>query len=184
MFFLWPHYLWLLWALPLLPLAYLWLLRRRSRLALRYSSLHVVRTAASAGWKRHLPPALLLLACAGLLLAAARPVAQVPLPWARTTIMLAIDVSLSMRVTDVQPSRLEAAQDAARQFLRELPAHIDVGLVTFAGSTHVARQRHGSAHRCWRRSTPSRCRSAPPWAARSSCAWRSFFRTTVSTWAR
>ncbi|MEJ8851413.1 VWA domain-containing protein [Variovorax rhizosphaerae] len=141
MSFLWPQYLWLLPALALLPLAYLWLLRRRNRTALRYSSLGIVRPAAAGrSWRRHLPPALLLLAFAGMLLAAARPVARVPLPWARSTIMLAIDVSLSMRVSDVKPTRLEAAQDAAKLFLRELPKDIEVGLVTFAASSQVAQR--------------------------------------------
>lgn len=139
MFFLWPQYLWLLLALPLLPVAYFWLLRRRGKLAVRYSSLGIVRTA-SAGrqWQRHVPPALLLLAFAGLLLAAARPMARVPLPWARTTIILAMDVSLSMRVSDIKPTRMEAAQEAAKLFLRELPKNIEVGLVTFAGTSQVA----------------------------------------------
>jgi Ca-activated chloride channel family protein len=139
MSFLWPQYLWLLLAVPVLPVLYVWLLRRRRKLAVRYSSLAVVRAAAAGrSWRRHLPPALLLLACAGLLLAGARPVARVPLPWARTTIMLAMDVSLSMRVTDVQPTRLAAAQDAAKLFLRDLPRDVEVGLVTFAGSSQVA----------------------------------------------
>jgi Ca-activated chloride channel family protein len=141
MFFLWPDYLWLLLALPLLPVAYVWLLRRRSQAALRYSGLGVARAAAAGRqWRRHLPPALFLLACAGLLVAAARPVARVPLPWARSSILLAIDVSLSMRVSDVKPTRLAAAQDAAKLFLQELPKHIDVGLVTFAGSSQVAQR--------------------------------------------
>ncbi|MDL9999395.1 VWA domain-containing protein [Variovorax sp. J22P240] len=140
MFFLWPDFLWLLPGLLLLPAAYVWLLRRRSKTALRYSSLGVVRAAAGHAWRRHLPPALFLLACSGLLIAAARPVARVPLPWARSSIMLAIDVSLSMRVTDVKPSRIVAAQDAAKSFLRELPKNIEVGLVTFAGSSHVAQR--------------------------------------------
>jgi len=139
MTFLWPHYLWLLLALPLLPLAYVWLLRRRSKSAVRYSSLSVVREAVSGrNWRRHLPPALLLIAFAILLLSAARPMASVPLPWARSTIILAIDVSLSMRVTDVKPNRMEAAKDAAKAFLQELPRGIEVGLVTFAGSSNVA----------------------------------------------
>jgi Ca-activated chloride channel family protein len=137
MTFLWPHHLWLLLALPLLPLAYLWLLRRR-RTAVRYSSLGSVRAAAGGSWRRHLPPALLLVACGLMLLAAARPVASVPLPWARSTIILAMDVSLSMRVTDVKPTRLVAAQEAAKGFLRDLPKDIEVGLVTFAGSSQVA----------------------------------------------
>lgn len=139
MFFLWPEYLWLLLVLPLLPAAYLWLLRRRSKTSIRYSSVAMVRAAvAGTSWRRHVPPLLLLLACSLLLLAAARPVAKVPLPWARSSIMLAMDVSLSMRVTDVKPTRLVAAQDAAKLFLKELPKNIEVGLVTFAGSSQVA----------------------------------------------
>ena len=141
MFFLWPGYLWFLLLLALMPAAYLWLLRRRNKAALRYSSLGVVQAAvAGRQWRRHLPPALLLLACAGLLVAAARPVASVPLPWARTTVMLAIDVSLSMRVSDVKPTRLVAAQEAAKLFLQEVPKSIEVGLVTFAGSSQVAQR--------------------------------------------
>jgi Ca-activated chloride channel family protein len=75
-----------------------------------------------------------------LLLAAARPVATMTLPWARSSIMLAMDVSLSMRVTDVKPTRLAAAQEAAKTFLRELPKNVDVGLVTFAGSAQVVQR--------------------------------------------
>ncbi len=139
MYFLWPLYLWLMPALPLLLLAYVWLLRRRGKSAVRYSTLAVVRAAASGrNWRRHLPPALLLIACSGLLLAAARPVARVTLPWTRSSIMLAMDVSLSMRVTDVKPTRLAAAQEAAKSFLQDLPKGIEVGLVTFAGSSQVA----------------------------------------------
>jgi Ca-activated chloride channel family protein len=139
MFFLWPQYLWLMLAIPLLPAAYVWLLRRRRKGAVRYSSLGTVRAAAAGrNWRRHLPPALLLLACTGMLLAVARPVARIPMPWARTTVLLAIDVSLSMRVNDVKPTRIVAAQEAAKLFLKDLPRNIEVGLVTFAGSTQVA----------------------------------------------
>jgi len=138
MTFLWPQYLWLMPALLALPVLYLWLLRRGKR-ALRYSSLAVVGEAASRrNWRRHVPPALLLMACAVLLFAAARPMAQLTLPWTRPTIMLAMDVSQSMRVTDVKPTRMAAAQDAAKTFLQDLPKNIDVGLVTFAGSAQVA----------------------------------------------
>jgi Ca-activated chloride channel family protein len=80
----------------------------------------------------------LFVACAVLSLAAARPLMTVTLPWARTSIMLAMDVSLSMRVSDVKPTRLAAAQEAAKLFLRDLPKNIEVGLVTFAGSAQVA----------------------------------------------
>lgn len=136
--FLWPELLPLLWALPLLAAGYLMLLRRRRRAALRYSSLAVVRSAMRGiAWRRHVPPALLLLACAVLVFAIARPVARLALPWAKTTVLLAMDVSLSMRVTDMKPSRIEAAQAAAKSFLQELPPAIEVGLITFAGTTQV-----------------------------------------------
>jgi len=136
--FLWPQYLWSMLALPLLAALYVWLLRRRGKPALRYSNLQVVHAASSRPWRRHVPPAVLFLACAVLSLAAARPLATVTLPWARTSIMLAMDVSLSMRVSDVKPTRLSAAQEAAKVFLRDLPKNIEVGLVTFAGSAQVA----------------------------------------------
>ncbi len=139
MFFQWPGYLWLMLAVPLLVAAYAWLLLRRGKQALRFSSLHLVRAASKGrNWRRHVPPVLLLLACSALLLAAARPVAPLPLPWARSTIILAMDVSLSMRVNDVKPTRMAAAQEAAKLFLADLPRNIEVGLVTFAGSSQVA----------------------------------------------
>jgi len=136
--FLWPQYLWSMLALPLLAALYVWLLRRRGKPALRYSNLQVVHEASSRPWRRHVPPAVLFVACAVLSLAAARPLMTVTLPWARTSIMLAMDVSLSMRVSDVKPTRLAAAQEAAKLFLRDLPKNIEVGLVTFAGSAQVA----------------------------------------------
>jgi Ca-activated chloride channel family protein len=141
MFFLSPHLLWLMLAVPLLPVLYAWLLRRRRRNAVRFSSLGVVRAAvAGRSWRRHVPPALLLVACSMLLFAAARPIAPMPLPWARPSILLAMDVSLSMRVTDVKPNRLAAAQDAAKSFLKDLPRDVEVGLITFAGSSQVAQR--------------------------------------------
>ena len=87
-----------------------------------------------------LPPLNLWLLAVGPLLplAAARPVAKVPLPGAKSTIMLVMDVSVSMRVSDVKPTRLAAAHEAAKLFLQELPRSIEVGLVTFAGSRQVA----------------------------------------------
>jgi Ca-activated chloride channel family protein len=140
MSFLWPQTLWLMLALPVLPALYLWLLRRRGKPVLRLSSVAVVRRASSRQWRRHVPPALFFLALSALLLGLARPTARVTLPWARSTILLAMDVSLSMRVRDVEPTRMVAAQEAAKAFLQELPRHIEVGLVTFAGSAQVAQQ--------------------------------------------
>ncbi|HSW21353.1 MAG TPA: VWA domain-containing protein [Burkholderiaceae bacterium] len=138
--FLWPQNLWLLLALPLLPALYLWLLRRPRKTALRVSSVSIARRALGPQWRRHVPPALFGLALAVLLVSLARPAARVTLPWSTSTIMLAIDVSLSMRVKDVKPTRMVAAQEAARAFLQEVPRNIQVGIVTFAGSTQVAQQ--------------------------------------------
>jgi Ca-activated chloride channel family protein len=140
MFFLWPHNLWWMLVLPLLPALYLWLLRRARKATVTYPSLRVVREAAGRPWRRHLPPALIFAALALLLLALARPTAPIPLPWAKSTILLAIDISRSMRVADVQPTRMVAAQDAAKAFLAEVPRHIEVGLITFAGSAQVAQR--------------------------------------------
>ncbi len=137
--FLWPQLLWLLLALPLLVLLYVWLLRRRKRTALRYANLSIVREALGKGpgWRRHVPPVLMLLSLAAMLLAAARPVASITLPSTQQTIILAMDVSGSMRAEDVQPNRLVASQNAAKAFLAELPRHVKVGIVAFAGSAQV-----------------------------------------------
>ncbi len=137
--FLWPQLLWLLLALPLLVLLYVWLLRRRKQAAVRFASLAIVREAMGKGpgWRRHVPPVLLLLAIATMLLAAARPMASIVLPSQEQTIILAMDVSGSMRAEDVQPNRLVASQNAAKAFLAELPRHVKVGIVAFAGSAQV-----------------------------------------------
>jgi len=139
MTFLWPQFLWLLVAVPLLVLVYAWLLRRKKKLALRYASLAIVKQAMGPGmgWRRHVPPALFLLALALMLLAASRPLAVVTLPSDHATIVLAMDVSLSMRANDVKPNRLVAAQDAAKAFLQELPKNIRVAIVTFAGTAQL-----------------------------------------------
>mgnify|MGYP001299831111 CR=1 FL=1 len=137
--FIWPELLWLLVAVPLLVLAYLWLLGRRKKTALRYASLALVKQAMgkAAGWKRHVPPLLMLLAITVLLLAAARPAAVITLPSQQETIVLAMDVSGSMRAADVQPNRLVAAQEAAKAFVAELPRSVRVAVVQFAGTAAI-----------------------------------------------
>ena len=128
--------LWLLAAVPLMVAWYLGLLRRRKKAALRYASLSVVKEAIGAGQgiRRHVPPLLLLLALATMLFATGRPVAVVKLPSQHETVILAIDVSGSMRATDVQPNRLAAAQAAAKAFIAEVPQTTRVGIVSFAGT--------------------------------------------------
>ena len=137
--FMWPQFLWLLLAVPLLVLAYLWLLKRKKKLTLRYASLSIVKEAmgTSMRWRRHIPPVLFLLAIAAMLVAASRPFAVIALPSTQETIMLAMDVSGSMRATDVKPNRLVASQNAAKAFLNELPRTVKVGIVAFAGSAQV-----------------------------------------------
>ncbi|MES2281183.1 MAG: VWA domain-containing protein [Pseudomonadota bacterium] len=139
MTFLWPEFLWLLLLLPLLVLLYVWLLRRKKKMALRYASLSIVREAMGKGqtFRRHIPPILFLLSLAAMLVASSRPFAVVTLPSQRETIILAMDVSGSMRATDVKPNRLVAAQDAAKAFLKELPRNVRVGIVAFAGTASV-----------------------------------------------
>jgi Ca-activated chloride channel family protein len=139
MTFLWPDMLWLLLLVPALVAAYLLLLRRRRRAALRYANLRLVQEALGAGGRlrRHLPPLLFLLALATLLLAVARPAALVLLPTQRQTIILAMDVSGSMRARDVEPNRLVAAQEAAKSFVADLPRGVRVGVVAFAGTAAV-----------------------------------------------
>src|ERR687885_750542 len=131
---LWPGFLLLLGLVPLIVAVYI-LMRRRRRVALRYSSLALVRAALprSARLRQHLPFALFLLALCSLIIAVARPVRIVSLPSGKATIILAIDVSGSMRQTDIQPSRLEVAQAAALSFIHDQKATTQIGIVAFAG---------------------------------------------------
>jgi Ca-activated chloride channel family protein len=137
--FLWPEALWLTACLPVLVAGYVWLLRRRKRAALRYASLNLVRDALGAAqrFRRHLPPLLFLAALAIMALAVARPVGYVTLPSQYRTIILAMDVSGSMRAADVQPNRLAAAQAAAKAFVAEVPMNTRIGVVSFAGTAAV-----------------------------------------------
>jgi Ca-activated chloride channel family protein len=136
MTFLWPDFLWLLAALPACIAAYLWLLRKKKQSVLRYASLGLIKQAAGKGlwWRRHLPPAVLLVALAAMIAAIARPAAVVTLPSSHETVILAIDVSGSMRASDVEPTRIEAAQAAARTFVNEQPRSTRIGVVAFASS--------------------------------------------------
>jgi Ca-activated chloride channel family protein len=139
MSFQWPEALWLAAALPALVAAYLYLLGRKKRFALRYPDLALVRQAMGAArWRRHIPPFLLLLALAMLILAVARPTAVVTLPAQHETVILAMDVSGSMRANDVEPSRLAAAQAAAKAFIADQPGRVRIAIVAFAGTATVA----------------------------------------------
>lgn len=132
---LWPWFLLLLILIPLLIAAYLWMLRRRRRFTVRFSSLSLVKAALpkQSQWRRHLPFALLLAALSTLIMAMARPMAVVAVPTNQTAIILAIDVSRSMCSTDIAPNRLQAAKDAAQEFIESQPPGTQIAVVAFAG---------------------------------------------------
>ena len=129
--FLWPEALLALAVLPILALLYL----RRSLV-----DMPAIVAARPNRWRRHLPPALYAAALALAVLATARPTALITLPSASRTIILVIDVSLSMRASDVQPSRIAAAQAAAREFVRDPPGDVKIGIVSFAGTAALIQQ--------------------------------------------
>jgi Ca-activated chloride channel family protein len=133
---LWPEFLWLLFALPALVALYLWILQRRNKSAIRFTNLGILKEAVggSLRWRRHVPPALLLIALGAMIAAIARPAALITLPSSHETVILALDVSASMRASDVEPTRLEAAQAAAREFVAGQPRSTRIGIVAFAGS--------------------------------------------------
>jgi Ca-activated chloride channel family protein len=114
-------------------------LQRRTHV-LRFTSVELLDVVAprQPGWRRHVPAALFLLALALLVIGYAKPVRATRVGEERATVVLAVDTSLSMEADDVDPNRLEVAEEAARAFVADLPAELNVGLVTFNGSTTVA----------------------------------------------
>jgi Ca-activated chloride channel family protein len=135
MSFLWSGSFILLLLIPLITALYIWLLRRRNRFAVRYSSLSLIREAAAhqSRWRRHLPFAFFLLALTSLVFALSRPVATVSIPSNKATVIMAVDVSRSMCSNDIPPNRLEAAKDAAQNFVQSRIEGRQIGIVAFAG---------------------------------------------------
>lgn len=140
MTFTWPYALAFLALVPLLAALYLWLLRRRRKFAVRFASLSLIREALPrrSRWRRHLPFALFLASVASLAVALARPQAVVAMPRSRTSIILALDVSMSMCSTDVKPNRLTVAQGVARGFVKDRAGGTRIGIVAFGGFAQVA----------------------------------------------
>ncbi len=127
----------MLLGLLLVPIAigfYLWAQRRRSKYAVRFTNLALLANLAPRrpSWRRHLPPVLYLAAIAALLVGLARPTMVVAVPREDATVILAMDVSGSMRATDVSPTRLDAAKASALSFINQLPDNVRVGIVSFA----------------------------------------------------
>ncbi|GIJ69807.1 VWA domain-containing protein [Virgisporangium ochraceum] len=134
-----PARLWLLIGVAALAIAYVFVQRRRSRYTVRFTNLALLDKVAPKrpGWRRHLPAGLFLAMLVPLVAGFARPADDVEVPRERATVIVAVDASTSMRATDVDPSRLQAAEDAAREFVRGLPEEFNVGLVTFAGGASL-----------------------------------------------
>jgi Ca-activated chloride channel homolog len=134
--FIWPLMLGLLLLLPLLVVAYMRLQERRRRLVAAYGDPVLLgsggRRSGVAALKRHIPSVIFLLALATLTVALARPQATVSLPRVQGTVILAFDVSGSMAADDMDPTRMDAAKEAARAFVERQPPGVDVGVVTFS----------------------------------------------------
>jgi Ca-activated chloride channel family protein len=137
--FLAPGRLWLLLAVVALAAGYLYVQRRRPVYAARFTQLDLLRSVAPRfpGWRRHVSAGLLLLSLLLLTVAFARPQAEVDVVRERATVVIALDTSLSMQATDVEPDRITAARVSASRFVDGLPAALDVALVSFSGEAAV-----------------------------------------------
>ncbi len=134
--FLWPWMIYSLAIIPALIVAYILILRRRKKFAIRYSSVAIIKDAAGRrpGWRRHIPPVIFLLAITTMLIGLARPFSIVTLPAQEGIVILAIDVSGSMRAEDVKPNRIGAAKSAAIDFIGKQDPTTRLGVVAFSGN--------------------------------------------------
>lgn len=135
----WPNLVYGVGLIPLIVLAYIWGLHRRSRYAVRMSSLSLVREAARSRsqWRRHLPFGVFLLAITSLIVAVCRPAITINVPLRQGTILLALDVSKSMCSTDIQPTRLQALETTVSQFIAAQSSSTKIGVVAFSDFAEV-----------------------------------------------
>jgi len=131
----WPWALLAVLVVPVLLLMRWWLMRRRRRLAVRVSSVALIRAAlpGRSQWRRKIPAILFVVGLLALGLAAARPKATLTVPASSTSILLVVDVSTSMCSTDVAPNRLTVAREAAREFVKDRGDGTRIGVVVFSG---------------------------------------------------
>ena len=134
--FLWPLMLWLLVIVPIVAAIYFRMLRRRGSFARKYASLAVTLDAGGLV-RRSVPAVAMLLGLCAMIFAVSRPQSVIMLPARVSTVILAMDVSGSMRATDVEPNRLAAAQKAAKTFVADQPSQVRVGVVSIAGAAAV-----------------------------------------------
>jgi Ca-activated chloride channel family protein len=135
MSFIWPIMLVLLVLIPLFVVLYSRQQRRRQRLLTTYGNFGLPESGGRyLGRRRHLPPLLFLIALATLIVAVARPQTELSLPRVEGTVILAFDVSGSMAADDLQPTRMEAAKAAARDFVASQPRSVLIGVVAFSES--------------------------------------------------
>jgi Ca-activated chloride channel family protein len=137
--FLAANRLLLLLGVAAVVVAYVLVQRQRRQYAVRFTNVDLLASVAPKrpGWRRHLAAACSILALTLIVLSFARPTRAVQVPRETATVMLAIDVSQSMRATDVEPTRIRAAQKAVRAFVDSLPRRFRLGLVSFAGNAQV-----------------------------------------------
>lgn len=137
--FISPGRLWFLLLIPIVIVAYLFMQHRRSQYALRFTNIALLDRVAPRRpqWRRHVAVVMALFAATACIVAFAQPKDQVKVPRERATIVVAIDVSLSMMATDVDPNRLEAAKRSAKNFVNQLPTKFNVSLVSFAGTASI-----------------------------------------------
>jgi Ca-activated chloride channel family protein len=137
--FQWPLLLWTLASVPVLIGLYVLAQRRRYRHAARFTNVDLLADVvpSTPGWRRHVPVALFLLALTALLVSLARPEAVIQVPKEQATVVMVIDVSGSMNATDVFPTRMDSAREAAGSFLEMVPEQFRIGLVTFSNTAQV-----------------------------------------------
>lgn len=137
--FLNPERLWMLLVVPLLVAGYVFLVLHKKKTGMRFTNTSILSRVVpkQSQWRRHLAVALSLAALVALSFAWARPMGIEMVPRERATVVLVIDISLSMQATDVKPSRLDAAKQAALNFTKALPAQYNVSLVSLSGNPSV-----------------------------------------------